>query len=555
MNEPSEWARSLFFPAELSFNREPMPKSRKRKTKGRRRGPKENHNLEPYQFPFATFHQQLAEEHFDPSVEHPTREQYWSKISAGRYRDVEADQLLAAYIQSVELALESDIQIHSVAYWIYAYRRIAPGAIRQGMTAVTRAWIRTTVEAAFRKFGRLDDCGGLKFSHQVDLATIFSGFYSDEKFRNYREALTKAEPHLLLVEFGLPEIKKIYEFERLAFEVWKSMAARRIVGKGADLIVLQTSPWFVDDRTPELNRLVVSYDSRSQRANVSATGTIFDPSFGKFPTMLATYNYDNQPASSYAKLFRQLKVKVRIGRLESTNFIWTRFGIDQYWRSHEPFFAAFESKHGVQVEYVLAVLIFFCFLEADLWQTNPAAFISAWQRGYRATLEPNDLKLKLHAELPVIMRHFNANFDRVDSQQVDRALSMLLLDNRKKSLIDVGLGHLHTPIIPIVQDRWMIDHAWIAEFLYSLFFQIKLSDENFKGDYLEKFISRNKSPLSSARLNGRDDTSRQVDASFQIGSVLVIVECKAFARSVGIQRGQRQAIRYRIERISKRGGL
>jgi hypothetical protein len=149
------------------------------------------------------------------------------------------------------------------------------------------------------------------------------------------------------------------------------------------------------------------------------------------------------------------------------------------------------------------------------------------------------------------MRHFNANFDQVDSEQVDKALSLLLLDNKKKSLIDVGLGHLHTPIIPIIQNRWMIDHAWIGEFLYSLFFQVKLSNENFKGAYLEKFISRSKPPLTSSRLNGLDETSRQIDASFRIGSVLIIVECKAFARSVGIQRGQRQALRYRSDRISK----
>lgn len=87
--------------------------------------------------------------------------------------------------------------------------------------------------------------------------------------------------------------------------------------------------------------------------------------------------------------------------------------------------------------------------------------------------------------------------------------------------------------------------------LRNLFFKVNPSDQNFKGDALEKYVHLGKSILPTKELRAQNNTSKQVDAAFGVGSVLVIVECKANGMSFGIELGDPTAIRYRKELIEK----
>jgi hypothetical protein len=91
-------------------------------------------------------------------------------------------------------------------------------------------------------------------------------------------------------------------------------------------------------------------------------------------------------------------------------------------------------------------------------------------------------------------------------------------------------------------NRIFTDYAWIAQRLYRLFHGLKVDDQNFKGDALEVLIRRGPSVLPIKPCKGADETSKQIDAAFDLGELLLIVECKVKAISIGWERGDRRAV-------------
>jgi hypothetical protein len=57
--------------------------------------------------------------------------------------------------------------------------------------------------------------------------------------------------------------------------------------------------------------------------------------------------------------------------------------------------------------------------------------------------------------------------------------------------------------------------------------------------------------LPTHQCRAKDDTARQFDAAYQHHDVLVIVECKAIARSIAYTRGDSTAQQYRFDKLTK----
>jgi hypothetical protein len=113
------------------------------------------------------------------------------------------------------------------------------------------------------------------------------------------------------------------------------------------------------------------------------------------------------------------------------------------------------------------------------------------------------------------------------------------------------LGGPHSLFLPLNDDRFFIDYAWVQRVLYNLFFNIRVSDQNFKGDALEEIVHRRRSVLPTGPCLALNGESRQVDAAFEVGDSLVIVECRAVARSFGVDRGDVRAIQFRTELVDR----
>ena len=62
----------------------------------------------------------------------------------------------------------------------------------------------------------------------------------------------------------------------VAYEVWRTAANLRAIGKGATLVVDDSEARFWDNRSEELNKLFKFYDERNRLDSVAATGAVFD---------------------------------------------------------------------------------------------------------------------------------------------------------------------------------------------------------------------------------------------------------------------------------------
>ena len=91
----------------------------------------------------------------------------------------------------------------------------------------------------------------------------------------------------------------------------------------------------------------------------------------------------------------------------------------------------------------------------------------------------------------------------------------------------------------------LIDYASTNLLLYELLYGLDLPNQNFKASLLEEFVRRGNSALPSKPLKAADGSQKQIDAAFRAGRNLVVVECKAVGRSLGVDRGDIAAVRYR----------
>jgi len=363
---------------------------------------------------------------------------------------------------------------------------------------------------------------------------------------DYRKALSQS-PQLVLTKFGFDQLKQLYFCEKLAYEIWRCGAALRILGKGAALIVDQGFPaYFFDERGDELNRLVRVYDDRRGVFSASATGTVFPLDAGaEGPVVLPMFNVEHKSGKDIRRLFERLGIGFVYDA--ATNFLWAPFNLRGYYEAHEPLAAAFRESKGIALLDVFAVLGALLLRVIPLWASHPQAVYRFWQRAYEGPLKREDVVSEIRAVLPAALEHLGsaAKPEHVD---VDGTFRFLELTTEKRDSIDILLWGPHSIFLPHGPDRVFVDFAWVGELLFNLFFDVRMDDQNFKGDALEKIVRAGESVLPVGECRSLGGTRKQIDAAFKVGDTLLIAECRAVARSFGVERGDPEAINYRIKR-------
>jgi len=231
-----------------------------------------------YQRPFMLFHDQLELEGYLNDHIHPIRERYWGLLPKRVYGPLESRPLIRSYIGSIKQQLAQIINEHSIAYWLHLYRRLSPGSIGRDKNPLTIGETRATLEAAIQKYATKKPCAGVGRTGQIPLDRVLGGLLMDPEFELEREGL-QARDQLVLTDFTAKNLLDFYEVEKLAYEIWRSGAMLRIVGKGSLIIVGDTPEFVYDSRSDELDKLVKNYDSRigSLDYTLSSTGLV-----GKF---------------------------------------------------------------------------------------------------------------------------------------------------------------------------------------------------------------------------------------------------------------------------------
>lgn len=513
--------------------------------------------FEYYNRPFLLLHDHLQRTHQLNDAPHPIRKRFWQFATFREYDHWEARSLLKSYLNQVKSELKSILSRWSIAYWLHSYRRLSPGAIGWDRSPLTIGLTRAAMEAAIQKYGSAAKCSRVGVSSDVPLKKILNGILLSPDFEFERENLKQAKAQLVLTDFGPAELKELYDVEKLAFEIWRSSATLRGIGKGATFVVEGSPHYFQEDRSDDLDWLIQHFDNRYRLTEASTFGVVFKNGMHKpheGTIFLPTYNLTNIRGENCAPLYRIFSEgKVDIDPSMMFNFVWYPFSIGAYREAHNPLNPAFKHKHGVTLDAVLLIVASLCSRVFYLWsKTKGESLIRFFQRAYEGPYERRYVLNEVMKFKSFGAKHLGISVDGISDSEFKKAFRFWTLTPRKRKEIDIAYSGRHYIFLPFSKDRLFIDYTWIDRRLYDLFVGVRIRDQRFKGDVLEKMVRQKPSDLPTIPCRARDGTTKQIDAAYIVGKHLVLIECKAVSRSIGFDRGDPDAINFRRENVVER---
>lgn len=531
-------------------------KSRKKETKNQR-----NECpivIEYYTRPFILLHQELDND--DLEFKHFSRRQsFWRSVPLGKYNPENARPLLVKYLKALERDLSNLLSKQSIAYWLHLYRRLAPTPITEDKRPVTIYLVRAILEAGIMKYARFSPCNRVGLTSEVPIDQIMGGILIRKEFELEKNIIKNSAPQLVLTDFGLRELSEFYLIEKLCYEVWWSMAVLRGLGKGAPLIVEESSFDIHTAPSDELRKLIEIYDNRIGKHgyDASATGTVFFPIKSENQEsgdiLIPIYNVVGIKYKDINKLFLKLfKIKVESPAYGQFNFIWDIFELRNYYRFHKPFANGFKQKHEISLESVMAVIAALWCRVNFLWSIVGAPIVFRhWQKAYEGPYEKEFIRNEIKNFFPMAKKTLDFNDNDLHDLDLNGAIDFFTLSENKRSIIDIGYPGPHMIFLPFGSDRVFIDYAWISRRLYHLFWDVNIPEQKFKGDLLEMYVRGGQSILPIGPCKSYSGEERQIDAAFEVGDSLVIIECRAVGRAISFERGDPEAIKFRIRKINK----
>jgi len=235
------------------------------------------------------------------------------------------------------------------------------------------------------------------------------------------------------------------------------------------------------------------------------------------------------------------------------NFVWLPLNLREYRIAHLPLASAFDQKHRVPFDAVLAVVAALLSRVSYSWnETGIMSFLKYWQRAYDGPHQRDSLRDQLLTFMPTACETLAIKESDLDLTQIDAAISFWELDTSNRSAIDLSYPGPHHVFLPISEGQVFVDYAWILRRLHDLFLGVSIPDQNFKGDALEKLVRRGKPVLPIKPLKATCGETRQVDFAMAVGKHIIIAECKAVGWSIAFDRGEPQAIEYRTKNVVER---
>jgi hypothetical protein len=514
--------------------------------------------LDYYQRPFHLLHQENARRYRDFTKPHSIRGRFWQLVPHGEYPSEKGRVFLSSYLIAIEAELAREVRKLSLAYCLHLYRRLAPGPIGKNQQPRTIGLTRAVLEAAIQKYARFQLCDKIAESSSVGIEKVLSGLLMAPEFEVERKIIAQGN-QLVLTDFANVDLLAFYDLERLAYEIWRTAAALRTTGKGSPLIVCDSPECFIDGRSPELDFLVTTYDQRLDKSGLlsrSASGVVFsekDEMSAAGFVFLPAYNLGGVVGKDYAEILSEM-FGMKLGVDISFNFACAPFNLREYREAHLPFATSFCEKYRVSLDAVLAVVAALLEMVFCSWyQTGITAFVKFHQRAYEGPHSEKFILDSVMSFIPVGCKALGIHESVISSDEIKEAIKFWKLDVSNRADIDLSYSGPHYLFLPVQDDYFFIDYAWIYRRLHDLFVGIWIPDQNFKGEALEHVVRRNKSILPAKPCRSDSGERRQIDYAAECGSHLIIAECKAVGRSIAFDRGDPQAIEYRTNNVIERG--
>lgn len=500
----------------------------------------------------------IEEEGYDFSKIHKIRFHFWKDKRETQYSSEKSRDLLLLYFSCVENEIKNIIREKSIAYWLHILRRFAPIPISRERDNITVAITREILESAIQKYGIRSKCENIEYSNIITPDKILKGRLLDASYKNFVSSLCKTS-QLVLTNFDKEEFIQFIEANKLAFEIWKCGAGLRTIGKGGYIVSVPEPEMYGLWMSDELSELIANYDRRIEdtKFDHSAIGNVFKTHINdrvslRESILLPNYNYNGYRLNLFEKFFR-IFYKANYPSI-TVNFVWTPFEIIKFYKSHIKFAGPFEEKYGFAFETVILAIICLCCFIWRRWKEAPkyTGVWRSWQRAYYGPIQNKSYVIRcMMDELPQATLMLGVAPISVKSE-LEKAFDFFSLTEEKAEQISVMLHGPLSIFLPVQNDVFFIDYAWIEKILYNLFYRVNLSDQNFKGNALEKYIENSEAPISKKELIANNNSRKQIDASYDLGDgMLAIIECKAIGRSFGYERGDFDAISYRNTVIEK----
>jgi len=496
-------------------------------------------------------HQNIKQSQEEIISPHPIRNLFWKLIPDGIYGTDKARELLNSYLVSVESELSKHIKQCSLAYCLHLYRRLSPGPIGRDKQPATIGLTRAILEAVFQKYASFSLCGKIAESESIPIDEVLGGLLMDEEYEPERNIVAQGN-QLVLANFTSIDLQHQYELERLAYEIWRTAAALRTIGKGAPLVVCGPPDSFHDERSDDLDFLVINYDQRYRSLSHTATGVEFSnsntlKSIGG--VLLPLYNLGEVTAKDYEKLLQSM-FKTKFPSEFTFNFVWFPFNLRDYRNAHLPFAIPFKEKYEISLDAVLAVIAAILLRVLLIWEKfGISAFTKFHQRAYEGPITYELLLDEINTFIPHACVLLEVEESSISKNDVLAAFRFWELNETKRDDIGLSYSGPHHLFLPIQSNKYFIDYAWIHRRLYDLFIGVQIPDQNFKGAALEKAVQEGPSMLPTRSCKAISGEQRQIDYAVARGEYLLIAECKVVGRSIGFDRGDPRSIIYRIDKV------
>jgi hypothetical protein len=543
--------------------------------------------LDYYKLAFSHLHKKL-DTMTKPCDYHPIRNSFWNTIPSGNYTPDEGIKFMHDYLDCLETEISKIISKNSIAYWIHLLKRIACTLSLCGDDrdrSSTLQIVRSTFEASIQKYGTFEPCNRIGFSGELEIDDILSGFFKKENIEEVIDSIIldpelnlpdyerielkkvlkdevqqvidiiHESPQLVLTNFGLNELKEFYELENLIFEVWRSYANLRGFFKGSSCIVEHNPGDVFEDRDDFLEVSINIFDDRSDfdfTTPFTARGTFYPlkDKDNHSITVIPIYNVGKintkSMIESYSKSYSDVDLHITSDII--SNFIWIPINMYSYYKSNLNYSKAFVKVNKVNFESVIVVFTILLYHVMANWK-DPAFMFKCWQRSYEGPYKKEDIFNILQNDLSSCIEYFGLSEESID---LEKGFDYWALTEEKRKNIGLSYPGPHSIFLPYGKDRYFIDYAWMNHRLFDLFWNCKISDENFKGTALETLIQgQQELALPTKECKSLNGDKRQIDASFERNDVLLIIECKSNNRSIGFYKGTKNSLVFRKERYEE----
>jgi hypothetical protein len=507
-------------------------------------------NLDYYQRPFYLISQPIVAEILKQP--HAKRKSFWSLVPEKEYNYTQSKQLIETYYSSILKDIKKIVSSKSRMYWLHLSRRILPSTSGKNKSPITIGITRRIIDGAIEKYAMDEFCDCVGITGDIDISEIFEGLLLSDDFEYERELLKGLPRQLVLTRFNQNSMVEYYTLEKLAYEIWKCGATLRALGKGAKIKVDHSDyDYFIELRTPEIAFLIDNYDNRNDSFITSRKGVVLenkdDLNYGKL--LVPVYNVTNHKIDFFNPIFKQFDIPLSFGVDMISNFIPILYPLKGFYNNNKPLSAAFYKKYEVELVSIITVItaisyrIFHkLFLEKEVGMIKPL-----FLRAYQGPI----LNSEILEELEYYKNYAFLNLDLTEEEK--KRVSILdgynFLKLKDRKVIELLFTAPLKLFIPVSKDRVAIDYSKISQILDDLMFEVRINNENFKGDLFEFVTNKTKSILPTKLCKSFNNSTKQIDYAIAINNILIICECKLKENSIGYYKGNLESIHQRRENV------